>query len=177
MINVVRVGLLIIIGMILLNNIVGWFKPQQQRQQPQRQNVQRGYGALQAMLAATGDPERDRMTYQNTVKNQTVSKEECKLVETKPKKSLKFDLNNNVTCEFLRTQVVETLLPEEAEDQKIKRRSILRSDQKQKCIIKTGPLKVRESIPAKVTEDEPLIATVDKKDKQLVDALPEESKV
>ena len=28
-INVVRVGLLIIIGLILLNNIVGWFKPQQ----------------------------------------------------------------------------------------------------------------------------------------------------
>ena len=129
------------------------------------------------MLAATGDVERDRLTYQNTVQNQTVSKEECKLVETKPKKSLKFDLNNNVTCEFLRTQVVETLLPEEPEDQKIRRRSILRKDQRQKCIIKTGPIKVSESNPAKITEEEPLIAAVDRRDTQLVDALPEESKV
>ena len=56
-----------------------------------------------------------------------------KIEKEKPKKSLKFNLDKNVTCEFLRTQTVHKLLPENDLDE---RRSLLKEEAKQKPIIK-----------------------------------------
>jgi hypothetical protein len=73
-------------------------------------------------------------------------------------------LDNNVTCEFLRTQVVSTLLPEEDPD-KITRRSLLTEEKQQKSIIKVGgklhKASVKSSSPCAAT-DEDLKVTIGK---------------
>lgn len=62
----------------------------------------------------------------------------------KPKKNLKFDLDKNVTCEFLRTQTVQNLLPENDQDE---RRSLLSEEAKLRPIIKNRETKYVKSEP------------------------------
>ena len=75
------------------------------------------------------------------------------IVKEKPSKSLKFNLDKNVTCEFLRTQTVQKLLPENDQDE---RRSLLKEGAKQKPIIKTNPTTFVKSAPCQPTADDPL---------------------
>jgi len=66
-------------------------------------------------------------------------------------------LDNNVTCEFLRTQIVSTLLPEE-DPHKFKRRSLLPPSMQQKSIIKVGgkppTASVKISSPCAATDED-----------------------
>ena len=86
-----------------------------------------------------------------------VPKIDDSIQKPKPKKSLKIVLDNNVTCEFLRTQVVSTLLPQE-DPHKVKRRSLLTPDRQQKSIIKVGgkqpTASVKISSPCPATEED-----------------------
>jgi len=74
-------------------------------------------------------------------------------VKEKPKKNLKFDLDKNVTCEFLKTQTVHSLLPENDQDE---RRSLLKEEAKQRPIIKNKLTKYVKSEPCQPTADDPL---------------------
>lgn len=76
-----------------------------------------------------------------------------KTEKEKPKKSLKFNLDKNVTCEFLRTQTVHKLLPENDLDE---RRSLLKEEAKQKPIIKNKLTTYVQSEPCHPTADDPL---------------------
>lgn len=62
------------------------------------------------MMSATGDDKRDKMTLDNTIKNQKVNKVDDNLTKPKPLKSLQIDLNNNVTYAFQKTASVADLL-------------------------------------------------------------------
>ena len=79
-----------------------------------------------------------------------------KIKMQKPKKSLKINLDNNVTCEFLRDQEVNTLLPE-VDPFKFERRSLLKEEVKEKRIIKIEKdFKFQKTKPCIPTEDDPL---------------------
>ena len=52
------------------------------------------------MISATGDKKRDDETLKNTIQNQQVPKVPDSLVKEKPTKSLKINLDSNVTYAF-----------------------------------------------------------------------------
>ena len=58
------------------------------------------------MLSATGDEKRDRLTLENTIKNQSVKKVDDNMSKPKPKKSCSFVLDNNITYAFDKTHSV-----------------------------------------------------------------------
>lgn len=66
--------------------------------------------AIQAMLSATGDEKRDKLTLDNTIRNQRVAKVDDSVCKAKPVKSLKIDLDSNVTYAFMKTASVNELL-------------------------------------------------------------------
>jgi len=74
-------------------------------------------------------------------------------VKDKARKSLKFNLERNVTCEFLRTQEVINLLPE---NDRHERRSLLKEELKAKTIIKYKLASFARSAPCKPTACDPL---------------------
>lgn len=111
--------------------------PKQQPMTNQQRRQQRyggNYLAIQAMLSATGDEKRDKMTLDNTIRNQKVNKVDDSLTKPKPIKSLQIDLNNNVTYAFQKTASVADLL--HPEHQQVRR--VLDEESKQQSIIKEG---------------------------------------
>jgi 3'-phosphoadenosine 5'-phosphosulfate sulfotransferase len=52
------------------------------------------------MLSATGDERRDQLTLENTIRNQRVDKVDDSLQKPRAKKSLKINLEDNVTYAF-----------------------------------------------------------------------------
>ena len=92
------------------------------------------YIAIQAMLSATGDPVKDKQTLNNTIRNQQVPKVDDSLTKPKHKKSLKINLDNNVTYAFDKQQSVAELIDPEHSDV----RALLKPQSKLKSIIKTG---------------------------------------
>lgn len=90
------------------------FKPKQNATltNQQKRNLRYGgnYIAIQAMLSSTGDPQRDQITLKNTIQNQEVRKVPDSTVKEKPKKSLKIDLDSNVTYAFDKQHAVEDLI-------------------------------------------------------------------
>jgi hypothetical protein len=62
------------------------------------------------MLSATGDERRDQLTLENTIRNQRVDKVEDSLQKPKANKSLKINLENNITYAFDKQQQVDELI-------------------------------------------------------------------
>lgn len=62
------------------------------------------------MLSATGDERRDQLTLENTIRNQRVDKVEDSLQKPKAYKSLKINLENNITYAFDKQQQVDELI-------------------------------------------------------------------
>lgn len=62
------------------------------------------------MLSATGDEKRDAETLKNTIRNQEVPKVSDKLTKPKPERSLKINLDNNVTYGFQKLHSVAALI-------------------------------------------------------------------
>ena len=84
------------------------------------------------MISATGDKKRDEETLKNTIQNQHVPKVPDTLVKEKPKKSLKINLDSNVTYAFEKQQSVEDLI----DPNHIEVRSTLKPAFKLKSIMK-----------------------------------------
>lgn len=77
--------------------ISGYAKAQKRLVEQQRREQ---YLRVRAMLASTGDEEKDRLTQQNTQQNQTVPDRENRLAEPKNRTPIKIDLQKNVTQDF-----------------------------------------------------------------------------
>lgn len=65
------------------------------------------------MLSATGDEKRDQLTLENTIRNQRVEKVADDLQKPKPLKSLKINLDDNITYAFDNSQQVDELIAPE----------------------------------------------------------------